>query len=53
MKDMAYKNLDVNEYIRSRGGLLSVLSELFNIVLVLQYSEKKTLEGSEFVISRL
>jgi hypothetical protein len=38
---MVYKNLDVNENITVGGGLLSVLSELFNIVLVLQYSEKK------------
>jgi hypothetical protein len=48
---MAYTNFDVNEYVRGGGGLVPVLSEPFNIVLVMQYSRKKTLEGSEFVIS--
>lgn len=41
MKEKVYKNVDVNEYIRSVGKLMPVLSELFNIVLDLEYSEKK------------
>jgi hypothetical protein len=38
---MVYKDLDVNEYIRGGGRVLPALSEVFNVVFVLQYSEKK------------